>query len=134
MVKLTLDFSSLDMIEAESHRVRLMLIRVEEELDPELQRVLLEHAEMMKMLARTYQAPHIDTKSLWKSIRVENIRRHHIAIRSGGYIVNPKTKRLVDYAGYHEARFPFMRPAYKHVSPMLEQAIDDLMIEWTEMV
>jgi len=64
----------------------------------------------------------VDTGSLRKSIRKE---KHalpagniiYTGIRAGGYIVNPKTKRLVDYASYQEYGTsrnrpqPYMRPA-----------------------
>jgi len=64
----------------------------------------------------------VDTGSLKKSIRKE---RHawpagnitYVGIRAGGYVVNPKTGRLVDYARYvcygtsRQRPQPFMRPA-----------------------
>lgn len=125
MVMLNLDFYDLEALEAESHRVRDILVKIETELDPELERLFIEHAEMIKALAQSYVR--VDTGSLQKSIRIEHIDRHHIAVRAGGYIINPKTGRIVDYAGWVEAKFPYMRPAYQHVLPMLEQSIDDLM-------
>lgn len=70
--------------------------------------------------AKSYVA--VDTGSLQKSIRKQvyakpahNVRK--IGVRAGGYVRNPKTGRLVDYAVYQEygtSRMrpqPFMRPA-----------------------
>lgn len=57
----------------------------------------------------------VDTGSLRDSIRVErggegkNWRQ--IKLRAGGYIMNPKTGRLVDYAIFVEEKHPFLRPA-----------------------
>lgn len=132
MSKLNLDFYDLEAIEAESERMRMMLVKIETELDLELERIFLEHAEMMKGLAQTYVR--VDTGSLWKSIRIERLAKHHIAVRAGGYIVNPKSHKIVDYQTIVEAKYPYMRPAYEQVLPMLEQDIDDLMLRLTESV
>ncbi|HUW44777.1 MAG TPA: HK97-gp10 family putative phage morphogenesis protein [Dehalococcoidia bacterium] len=73
----------------------------------------------------------VDTGSLQKSIRKE---RHawpagnitYVGIRAGGYVVNPKTKRLVDYAIYVEYGTsrqrpqPYMRPAIIWASKQIE--------------
>ena len=66
----------------------------------------------------------VDTGSLQRSIRLERLARqrgkiYYTGIRAGGYIINPKTGRYVDYARWIEygssrmyAR-PFMRPALR---------------------
>jgi len=125
MVKLYLDFYDLEALEADSDRVRAILVKVESELDPELERIFLEAAEMMKAIAQTLVP--VRTGSLQKSIRIERMAKHHIAVRSGGYIVNPLTKKIVDYQTYVEARTPYMRPAYEQTLPWLDMEIDDLM-------
>lgn len=129
MVVLNLNFYDLEAVETESARVRNMLVKIETELDPELDRILTEHAYMMKGLAKTYVR--VDTGSLQKSIRVERVRKHHLGIRAGGYVINPKSGRFVDYAGWVEAKYPYMRPAYEHVLPLLEQNIDAMMLRLT---
>lgn len=72
--------------------------------------------------ARAKELVPVDTGSLRKSIRRE---RHawpagkitYTGVRAGGYIVNPRTKKLVDYARYvcygtsRQRPQPFMRPA-----------------------
>jgi HK97 gp10 family phage protein len=66
----------------------------------------------------------VDTGALRKSIRKEARARPagyyvYIGIRAGGYVRNPKTGRLVDYALYVEygtsrmSAQPFMRPALR---------------------
>ena len=56
---------------------------------------------------------HIDTGMLYKSIRKERSGKDWkiVSVRAGGYYVNPKTARLVDYATHHEWQYPYMRPA-----------------------
>lgn len=132
MVKLNLDFYDLNAVETEAERVRAILIKIETQLDPELERLLLEYAQIIKGLAKTYVR--VDTGSLQKSIRVEHLAKHHVAVTAGGYVVNPKTRRIVDYAGWVEAKYPYMRPAYEQVLPMLDQAIDDLMLRLTRRI
>ena len=81
---------------------------------------LTETAEEARDIAKSLVA--VDTGSLQKSIRIEKIARpagniKYVGIRAGGYIINPKTGRYVDYATYIEygnSRTyprPFMRPA-----------------------
>ena len=72
-----------------------------------------------------------DTWSLCKSIRRESYARPagcflQMGFRAGGYIVNPKTGRLVDYAIYQEfgtsrmpGGYPYMRPAADRHEPEL---------------
>lgn len=65
----------------------------------------------------------VDTGSLRKSIRIDRRRKEgktsFIGIGAGGFIRNPRTGRLVDYASYVEfgtSRMrpqPFMRPALR---------------------
>lgn len=126
---LNLEFSDFSAMEIEPERVRAILVRIENELDSELEELFFEHAEMVKALAQTYVR--IDTGSLQKSIRVEHLAKHHIAVRAGGYVVNPKTKRLVDYAGYVEEKYPYLTVAYEQVLPQLNNAVDDLMRKLT---
>ena len=80
---------------------------------------------------RAKQLVAVDTGSLRKSIRKEQYARPagnilYMGIRAGGYIVNPKTKRLVDYAipqEYGTSRMrprPYMRPALLWASRRIE--------------
>ena len=125
MVKLYLDFHDAEALEADAKRIRAVLVKIETELDPELERIFLEAAEMMKAVAKTLVP--VLTGSLQKSIRIERKGKHYVAVRSGGYVVNPLTQKIVDYQAYVEARTPYMRPAYMQTLPWLEFEIDDLM-------
>ena len=78
---------------------------------------LLQQAELMKGLAQIYV--HVDTGSLRDSIRVERggVGKHWrvVRVRAGGYVTNPVSNRLVDYAVIVEHKYPFMRPAFEQV-------------------
>jgi len=75
--------------------------------------VIIQKVTLAKGLAQVNVL--VDTGSLRDSIRVErggegkNWRQ--IKLRAGGYITNPKTGRLVDYAIFVEEKHPFLRPA-----------------------
>jgi len=61
----------------------------------------------------------VDTGSLRDSIRVERGGQgknwREIRVRAGGYITNPKTGRMVDYAAIVEMKYPYMAPAWQAV-------------------
>lgn len=82
---------------------------------------LLAGAHLMVGYAQIYVD--VDTGSLRDSIRVERggegQRWREIRVRAGGYVTNPNTGRLVDYAIYVEARHPFMLPAYLEVKDQI---------------
>ena len=79
--------------------------------------VLMERAELMKGIAQVLVR--VDTGSLRDSIRIERggIGKYwrQVKVRAGGYVINPKTNKLVNYAGIVESKYPFMRPAWEQV-------------------
>jgi hypothetical protein len=83
--------------------------------------VLLKQAELMKGLAQVYVP--VDTGSLRDSIRVERggegLYWRQVRVRAGGYVTNPRTGKLVNYAVYVEATQPFMQPAFSEVKPTI---------------
>jgi hypothetical protein len=89
--------------------------------------VLLERARYMRDVAQVLVP--VDTGSLRDSIRVERggqgLHWREIRVRAGGYIVNPKTGRLVDYAVYVEAKYPFMKPAFDEIKDNIAGMIKD---------
>jgi hypothetical protein len=86
---------------------------------------ILEVAHLMAGLAQVHVR--VDTGSLRDSIRVERggktLHWRQVRVRAGGYVVNPKTGRLVDYAGAVEAKYPYMKPAWASVRPQAETII-----------
>ncbi|NIO40021.1 MAG: hypothetical protein GTO41_07415, partial [Burkholderiales bacterium] len=82
--------------------------------------VLMQQAGLMRDLAQVYV--NVETGSLRDSIRVERggegERWRRVRVRAGGYIVNPRTGKLVNYAHHQEygpRGRPYMRPAYEQV-------------------
>jgi hypothetical protein len=92
---------------------------------------LLEAAHLMVGLAQV-RVP-VDTGSLRDSIRVERggqgMYWREIRVRAGGYITNPKSGKLVDYAVYVEATQPFMLPSYLDVKDQLELMIRNNVVD-----
>lgn len=85
-----------------------------------------EAADFMVVIAKSYCL--VDTGSLQRSIRKEQVpptRKHHriVRVRAGGYVVNPKTGRLVDYAPYVEKKNPFMKPAWETIRNLVKDLI-----------
>lgn len=77
----------------------------------------------------------VDTGSLRDSIRRESGDEGWLTkkVRAGGYIVNPKTGRLVDYAAFVEGRYGFMESAVwqaeAEVRMLLENGFSALVSE-----
>jgi len=87
----------------------------------------------------------VDTGSLQRSIRIQTYAKqagvmHKIGVSAGGYIINPKTGRRVDYASHVEygtARVPaqpFLRPAFENkkrdLRRLILQAIKTVLISY----
>lgn len=85
-----------------------------------------------------YMMVPVKTGSLQKSIRVEvySLPAGYIAklgVRAGGYVVNPESRKIVDYAGYVEygtskmKAQPFMRPAIEFYKPELNKTLKQIV-------
>lgn len=93
---------------------------------------LLQQAELMKGLAQV--GVRVDTGSLRDSIRIERTApTHHlhkmVRVRAGGYVTNPKTGKIVDYAAIVESRYPFMRPAWEQIRGNIVSLIQRRVVE-----
>lgn len=90
-----------------------------------------EAADLMVGFAQVYVL--VDTGSLRDSIRKERggQGKHWrvVRVRAGGYITNPKTKKIVDYAVHVERRKPYMKPAWENVRPQVEEIIRRICLE-----
>lgn len=75
----------------------------------------------------------VDTGSLRDSGRVERggegKRWRQVKVRFGGYVVNPKTGRLVDYAAVVEQKYPYLKPAWEQVRGQVETIIRRCCLE-----
>lgn len=93
---------------------------------------LLQQAKLMQGLAQVNVR--VDTGSLRDSIRVERVGPSYhlhrmVRVRAGGYIVNPKTLRKVDYAAIVEQKYPYMRPAFEQIRGNLNALIERRVVE-----
>ena len=134
-MSLTLKASSLGELDYETERIRIKLQNVIDNVDDELLNALLGSAHRMVTTAKSWVR--VDTGSLKRSIRVERTGptyHHHIQVnvRAGGYVVNPKTKRLVDYALYVEAKYPYLEPAWALAKAEASAAVDGAMRRLTQ--
>jgi hypothetical protein len=102
--------------------IKQKLAMLPEKMTEWAEECLLAGAHVMVGLAQVYVD--VDTGSLRDSIRVERggvgLHWREIRVRAGGYIINPNTGRLVDYAIYVEAHHPFMLPAYLEVKDQIK--------------
>lgn len=84
-----------------------------------------EVADLMVGYAQVYVL--VDTGSLRDSIRKERggKAKHWrvVRVRAGGYVTNPKTGKIVDYAVHVERKRPYMKPAWESVRPQVEEII-----------
>lgn len=111
--------------------VKQALAKLPETFDFTAEQSLEEAAEFMKQMAKNLV--HVDTGALQTSIRKERggegAHWHQITVRAGGYITNPKTGKLVNYAHWVEMKYPYMRPAYEMTAPFLHNLIRQKILE-----
>jgi len=93
--------------------------------------VINDCADLMVDIAKSMVR--VDTGTLQKSIRKEVVsaggdKKRVVRVRAGGYFVNPKTKRICNYASIIEAKHPFMMPAFENVRPVIEERIRNAVV------
>lgn len=93
--------------------------------------VIMDQAHLIVGLAQVY-CP-VEYGALRDSIRVERggegMAWREVKVRAGGYIVNPKTGRLVDYARYQEEGTRFISGSF-----YLERAVEEVKPTIAEMI
>ena len=110
------------------------LSNLEEKLSRALNEALEEIAEKILDDAKNF-AP-VDTGALRKSIRTEKKGKLQVSVLAGGGgVINPKTGREVDYAGYVEfgtsrmAPQPYMQPAFEKNKDEILQIVKEKVLE-----
>lgn len=92
---------------------------------------ILEVAHLMAGLAQVHVR--VDTGSLRDSIRVERggktMHWRQVKVRAGGYVTNPRTGKIVNYAAVVEVKYPYMKPAWEQVRPQVEEIIRRVCLE-----
>ena len=103
-------------------KLRARLVRLAKAMTPTSKKTVTEVATLIRDGAR--RDVDKDTESLMKSIRRETLKFKHpfifmVSVRAGGYIINPKTGRPVDYAIWVEIRNPYLLPNVIYYREML---------------
>ena len=110
---------------------RQQLAQLPEKIEEAAWEEIVQIVTLMKALAQV--SVRVDTGSLRDSIRVERGGMGKgwrvISIRAGGYITNPKTGKLVDYACIVEKKYPYICPAWRAVCPALMDLIKRRVLE-----
>jgi hypothetical protein len=104
--------------------------------------VMMKQAELIKGLAQIYVP--VDTGSLRDSIRIERGGEgkawRQVKVRAGGYVTNPETGRIVDYAKFQEfgTRYVYgyfyLTRAVEEVQPTIAAMIKAGVVEKVERV
>ena len=101
------------------------LSNLDEKLKRALEEALEEIAEKIRDDAKSF-AP-VDTGALRKSIRVEKKGELQFSVVAGdGGVINPRTGREVDYAGFVEFGTSRMSPQ-PYMQPALEKNRDEIL-------
>ena len=107
------------------------LARLPEEMLDSAFEELMQQAELMKGIAQV--TVRVNTGSLRDSIRVERggegERWRRVRVRAGGYVTNPLTRKIVNYAVHVEQKYPFMRPAWDQVKGNIDLLIKRAVVE-----
>ena len=87
---------------------------------------IMEAAYLVLGLAQVHVK--VETGSLRDSGRVERggqgMHWREVRVRFGGYVINPKTGKLVDYAAIIEERYPYLRPAMREAEPEINMIVN----------
>ena len=101
------------------------LSNLDVKLSKALDEALNEIAEKIRDDAKSFVP--VDTGALRKSIRIEKKGKLQVSIvAGGGGVINPRTGREVDYAGYVEFGTSRMNPQ-PYMQPALEKNHDEIL-------
>jgi hypothetical protein len=93
--------------------------------------VMMTQAELMKDLWQV--GIRVDTGAARDSIRIERGDEgeawRRVRVRGGGYVVNPKSGRLVDYMGILEEKYGAGHLAFEEVKPTIAEMIKAKVVE-----
>ena len=106
-------------VDMNSYTVKQDVAAIPNKLLEGAEEAILQVAYLMKGLWQIHIR--VDTGSARDSIRVERgglgMHWREVRVRGGGYVVNPKTGRLVDYMGIIELKYGAGRQAWNEVQP-----------------
>jgi hypothetical protein len=107
--------------------LKLNIGEIQRQLEDKALEIMNQVADLMVGYAKVFVP--VETGSLRDSIRRERANFNgdwiEVRVRAGGYIINPKTNRLVDYAAAVEAKQPYMAPAKAEVEPEITMMLEN---------
>jgi len=116
--------------------IKYDLATIPEKLNDWTFEALMEGARLIAGLWQVYIR--VDTGSARDSIRVERggIGKNwrEVKVRGGGYVVNPKTGRLVDYMAIIEEKYGAGQQAFEEGAPQIAAMINEGLLEATRSV
>lgn len=93
--------------------IKMQIAQIPDKLLEGAEQAVIETAQLVLGLAQIYVR--VETGSLRDSGRIERggqgTHWRTVRVRFGGYVVNPKTGKLVDYATHIERRYPYLSKA-----------------------
>jgi len=118
-------------VDMNSYTVKQDVAAIPNKLLEGAEEAILQVAYLMKGLWQIHIR--VDTGSARDSIRVERggqtMHWRQVRVRGGGYVVNPKTGRLVDYMVIIEAKYGAGRQAWSEVQPEAQDVIRRVCLE-----
>ena len=104
----------------------MQIAQIPDKLLEGAEQAILETAHLVLGLAQVHVR--VDTGSLRDSGRIERggkgLHWAEVKVRFGGYVTNPRTGRLVDYAAIIEQRYPYLAPAAREAEPEIRATIN----------
>jgi hypothetical protein len=114
-------------VEIHMANAKVELARLSEKMKEASLEAMRQQAGLIRDLAKVYVR--VDTGALRDSIRLERGAEDVVRVRAGGYVINPKTGKLVDYAWIVEEKYPYLQPAIDEVAPMIGEMIKAKVVE-----
>ena len=111
--------------------IKAEIARIPEKLLEGAEQAVMETAQLVLGLAQVYVR--VDTGSLRDSGRIERggqgLHWRAVKVRFGGYKVNPRTGKKVDYAAIVEIKYPYVAPAIRQAEPEILAITNRIALE-----
>jgi hypothetical protein len=110
--------------------IKMQIAQIPERLLEGAEEAVIETAQLVLGLAQIYV--NVDTGALRDSGRIERggegLNWKEVKVRFGGYTVNPRTKKLVDYAVHVENRYHYLARAVQDANPEMLATVNRICL------
>ena len=118
-------------MDATKGTIKRDIAAIPEKMMEGVEEAIMDCARLVLGLAQVHVR--VETGSLRDSGRIERggqgMYWRQIRVRFGGYVTNPKTGRLVDYAAIIEQRYPYLKPAVHEAMPEMRMVINRVCLD-----